>query len=173
MSKTCRHPTCYDSEYCRRPVKEKKIYQLKRTALKQSMKSTKKKKLTPLPKLKAKAQKIFNAYIRERDSQDGFFTCISCGQTLPTDLMDAGHYVPQKGGSFLTLHEFNVNGECKKCNGFDPFHLIGYRKNLIGKIGEDAVKWLEDNRHVVYKWTRAELEDIIETYSQPKKLKSA
>jgi hypothetical protein len=79
--------------------------------------------------------------------------------------MDAGHYVPQKGGSYLRFHEWNINGECKGCNGFDQFHLIGYRKRLIDKIGEDAVKWLEENRHTVKKWTRSELEEIINKYN--------
>ena len=78
--------------------------------------------------------------------------------------MNAGHYVPQKGGSHLRFNEFNVNGECVFCNGFDEFHLIGYRKNLIDKIGIDMVNWLESNRHTVKKWTRAELDEIIEKY---------
>lgn len=123
------------------------------------------KRSTPLPKLLAKAQQVFNRYIRTRDSEDGCFQCISCGNIHPTELMDAGHYVPVKGGSFLRYHEWNTNGECKKCNGFDEFHLIGYRKRLVDKIGEDAVKWLEENRHTVKKWTRSELEEIINKYS--------
>jgi hypothetical protein len=130
--------------------------------------ATKKKKLVSIPKLKAKAQKIFNNYIRERDSEDGFFTCISCGKTLPVDRMNAGHYVPVKGGSFLIMHEWNVNGECEGCNCFDEFHLIGYKRNLIGKIGEDAVKWLEEHRRDEKKWTRQELLEIINKYSLSK-----
>ena len=117
-----------------------------------------------IPKLTAKAQRIFNAYIRKRDSQDGYFTCISCGRQTPTDLMDAGHYVPVKRSSNLRFHEMNVHGECKRCNGFDEFHLIGYRKNLIEKIGEDMVIWLEDNARTTKKWTRTELDEIIKNY---------
>lgn len=79
--------------------------------------------------------------------------------------MNAGHYVSVKGGSFLRFHEWNVNGECQRCNGFDEFHLIGYNKNLKAKIGDDAVAWLEDNRREIKKWTRVELEDIIKKYS--------
>jgi Bacteriophage Lambda NinG protein len=122
-------------------------------------------KLKSVPKLLKDAQQVFNRYIRQRDSEDGWFQCISCGFGYYTDLMDAGHYVPQKGGSYLRFHEWNVNGECKRCNGFDEFHLIGYRKNLINKIGEENVKWLEDNRHTVKKWSRSELEEIIKKYS--------
>jgi hypothetical protein len=85
---------------------------------------------------------------------------------MPTDQMDAGHYVPVKGGSFLRFNEYNVNGECKRCNGFDEFHLIGYRKHLIMKIGKEMVEWLEKHRFEVKKWTRTELNEIITKHKQ-------
>jgi hypothetical protein len=112
-----------------------------------------------LPKLTERAQKVFNAYIRKRDSE---LPCISCGQYRT---LQAGHYVPVRGGSYLRFHEWNVAGECEHCNGFDEFHLIGYRKNLINRIGEDAVMWLEENRRNVKKWSRGELTEIIKKYS--------
>jgi hypothetical protein len=118
-----------------------------------------KKKSTNLPALLKEAQRIFNKWIRERDKEDG---CISCGGWA--EYWDAGHYVPQKGGSFLRFNEWNVNKECKKCNGFDGFHLVGYRKRLIEKIGLENVEWLEANRSKVYKWSREELKEIIEKY---------
>ena len=123
------------------------------------------KRVLTLPKLTEKAQKVFNAFIRARDSKDGYFTCISCFKTLPVDSMNAGHYVPVKGGSFLRFNEDNVNGECQRCNGFDEFHLIGYRKHLLLKIGKKSVEWLENNRNKVYKWSKSDLEDIITHYS--------
>lgn len=33
----------------------------------------------------------------------------------------------------------NVSGECSRCNRLQGDHLIGYRKNLIQKLGEDAI----------------------------------
>jgi hypothetical protein len=122
---------------------------------------TKKPKLEPLPKLLKRAEKVFNSFIRKRDNG---LPCISCGQHK--EYYDAGHYVPVRGGSFLRFHEWNVNKECKVCNGFDSFHLVGYRKNLIDKIGLEAVKYLEDNRREVKKWTREELNEIIRMYGQ-------
>ena len=115
--------------------------------------------LETIPKLTAKAQKVFNAWIRERDKD---LPCISCGKWH--DKWDAGHYVPVKGGSFLRFNEWNVNKEGAYCNGFDEFHLIGYQKHLIMKIGSDAVNWLESNRHTLKKWTRDELNSIITKY---------
>jgi 5-methylcytosine-specific restriction endonuclease McrA len=118
-----------------------------------------------LPKLTDKAQKVFNAWIRHRDSKDGYFTCISCFRTLPVEQMNAGHYVPVKGGSALRFNENNVNGECIRCNGFDEFHLIGYRKNLIKKIGINKVEILERMRNDVCKWDRTTLNHIVKTYT--------
>jgi len=125
--------------------------------------------LITIPKLTAKAQKIFNAYIRQRDSQDGYFTCISCGQVKDISVMDAGHYVPVNGSSALRFDEYNVNGECKSCNGFDQFHLIGYRRNLIDKVGERKVIELEQQHRLIKKWSRTELNEIIETYGKANK----
>jgi hypothetical protein len=118
-----------------------------------------------LPKLLGKTQKIFNAWIRNRDQSDGYFTCISCSKTLRVEKMNAGHYVAQKGGSFLRFNEWNVNGECAGCNAFDGSHIIGYRYNLLDKIGTEAVEFLEKNRNVVYKWSISELEEIIKKYT--------
>ena len=122
--------------------------------------------LIPLPKLLKKAETVFNRYIRERDSEDGYFTCISCGKVLPVSKMNAGHFAPVKSSSALRFNEYNVNGECQWSNGFDEFHLIGYRKNLINKIGLEMVEWLEDNARTTKKWTRTELEDIIKKYGK-------
>jgi 5-methylcytosine-specific restriction endonuclease McrA len=124
--------------------------------------------LITIPKLTAKAQKVFNAYIRKRDSDNGYFTCISCGQTKDTTQMDAGHYVPVKGSSALRFDEYNVNGECKSCNGFDQFHLIGYRRNLIDKVGERKVMELEYQHRLIKKWSRTELNEIISKYGEGK-----
>jgi len=118
-----------------------------------------------IPKLTAKAQKVFNKYIRERDSEDGYFTCISCGETKETAQMNAGHFVPQKGSSALRFDEYNVNGECIACNGFNDFHLIGYRRNLIDKIGERKVMELESQFRLLKRWSRTELNELIERYS--------
>lgn len=127
---------------------------------------TKKKKLRPLNKLLKDAEKVFNAFIRRRDSEDGFFKCISCGKVKPIDKMNAGHYVPVGQCSFLRFDVWNTNGECEGCNCFDKFHLVGYRKNLIEKIGLENVEWLDSNaRGGPYKHTRQTLETIIKKYA--------
>lgn len=40
----------------------------------------------------------------------------------------------------------NQNAECKRCNRFSSDHLIGYRKNLVMKLGRLA--YLQKHPHV-------------------------
>lgn len=115
-----------------------------------------------LPKLKAKAQEVFNAYIRERDKD---LPCISCGQYKT---LQAGHYYPVKGYDGLRYDLDNVHGECAGCNCFDEGHLISYGENLKHKIGEQRMAELKQ-RAAEYKkngkkWSRSELMDIIKKY---------
>src|SRR5437763_1216591 len=122
------------------------------------------KKLIPLPKLKAKAVIVFNNYIRTRDRDLG---CISCGGRVD----HAGHYLSAGQHSALKFHEHNVNGQCVGCNNFRHGNSIYYRMGLVEKIGEVAVKELEqearDNN--IKKWSRTELEEIINRYGTQKR----
>lgn len=89
-----------------------------------------------------KLDKVFSLYVRLRDSRRyGFryFRCISCGEIKPFDQMDAGHYI-SRNCMALRYSPQNVWGECKACNRFCGDHLIGYRKNLIIRLGEEAVR---------------------------------
>lgn len=86
--------------------------------------------------------KVFSIYIRLRDSREFHykaFRCISCGDVKPFEQMDCGHFV---GRTCMALRwdERNCHGECKFCNRMNSSHLLYYRKNLIIKLGTDAIK---------------------------------
>jgi hypothetical protein len=117
-----------------------------------------------LPKLKADCQKIFNEYIRLRDSGK---PCISCGGFGE---MQAGHYYAVSGYDGLRFDEDNVFCECVRCNCFDESHLIGYGSNLINRIGIERYKALQE-RATLYKkfgkkWSRSEVEELIRIYKE-------
>ena len=120
-----------------------------------------KKKVT-LPDLIKKAEKLFNKYIRERDLG---LNCISCDR--PIKPLQAGHYYAVKVSS-MRFDELNVHGECAGCNGFDIDHLIGYRKGLVKRYGEDYVKVLDIKfdyyKKNGFKWERDYLQQIIDKY---------
>lgn len=86
--------------------------------------------------------KVFSLYIRMRDSREFHyrnFRCISCGDVKDFEQMDCGHFI---GRSCMALrwNEQNCSGECRFCNRMTSSHLLYYRKNLIIKLGTDAIK---------------------------------
>lgn len=123
-------------------------------------------KTQTIPKLTQKAQRIFNAWIRLRDKDKG---CISCG----AEVTEAGHYLSVGHHGAYRFNEMNVNGQCTRCNCFLHGNLIQYRQGLIKRFGEERVLYLESKSRAVKKWTRFELEQIIDIYSLSKKTKAA
>lgn len=119
----------------------------------------KQKKQVSIPSLLKKAQKVFNAWIRNRDKGKG---CISCG----AQVIEAGHYLNAGHYSALRFNEINVNGQCTQCNCFKHGNLIHYRQGLVKRIGEAKVIQLENSVAIrsVKKFSRFELEEIIKMY---------
>lgn len=112
-----------------------------------------------LPKLLAKAQAVFNKWIRERDKDKG---CISCGAAVT----EAGHYYSQGHHSALRFNEVNTNGQCTRCNRFLHGNLIHYREGIVKRWGQQKLDLLDSAaRNRVKKWSRVELEAIIREYS--------
>ncbi|WP_346320940.1 recombination protein NinG [Chitinophaga sp. YIM B06452] len=110
------------------------------------------------------ATKHFNTYIRKRDDQGGYFTCISCGETKGLSQMNAGHFFSAGHCAALRFNEDNVHGQCVPCNMHLHGNLIRYREGLVKKIGEDKVKLLESLSRTVHRWDRIGLIYTIEFY---------
>jgi len=128
---------------------------------KKSSKLTKKlDKLKSIPKLTKEAQQVFNKYIRTRDHG---MNCISCGSDKANQ---AGHWISVKQSSALRFNEWNVNLQCAGCNLYLHGNQVMYRVGLVKKIGDRAVNELEFiyMNQRIKKWTRQELEDIINKY---------
>jgi hypothetical protein len=131
----------------------------KKKPTKKTTKTTKRTTKESLPKMLEKTQRVFNSYIRSRDSG---LPCISCGK----EGNQAGHYFTVKGFSALRFDEWNVNLQCAGCNLFLHGNQAMYRIGLVDRIGEKAVAELEakavGNR--VKKWSIDELKEIINKY---------
>lgn len=112
-----------------------------------------------------KLDKVFSKYIRLRDAMNGGMTrCISCGQIKPFEKMDCGHFFSRRHMS-TRFDEDNCNSECSWCNRFNAEHLIGYRKNLIRKIGLQRFGMLEVKAYSTKKWSCFELQELIKYYT--------
>lgn len=102
------------------------------------------------------AQINFNKFIRIRDVLD---PCISCGRMdheieyLGTGgKWDCGHYRSRGAAKQLRFNEDNAHKQCKSCNGGSAKYAkkgetVGksYTRNLIKKIGQEAVDRLKNN----------------------------
>jgi 5-methylcytosine-specific restriction endonuclease McrA len=115
------------------------------------------------PKLKLKAQTVFNAWIRKRDEGQ---PCINCGKYRT---LQAGHYFAAGKYGSVRFNEDNVHGECVSCNYFNSqSHAQGYRTNLIAKIGVNSFERLEKIAmyHRTTKDDRFYFIEIIEKYKK-------
>lgn len=106
-------------------------------------------------------QNVFNRYIRLRDAN---LPCISC-QRFHTGQYHAGHYKSVGSSPALRFEESNVHKQCSACNNYKSGNLIDYRVELIKKIGEDGVSWLEGH-HEPKHYTIPELQELIKHYKQ-------
>ena len=120
--------------------------------------------------LKKVAQKVFNEFIRLRDSK---LPCISCGKIIKEgETSHASHYRPATN-SKLRYDERNVWRSCVKCNVFLSSNAIKYREALVVKLGEEVVEEL-DNTNGIYRYTVEELQEVIEVYrGKVKELKNS
>ena len=131
------------------------LKQLERT------KSSKQKKKTviKISDLKKKVQRVFNKWIRTRDEE---LPCISCQGICGK--WDAGHFHAMGSTGALRYNEDNCHKQGAGCNKFKHGNLLEYRINLIKKIGQERVDWLEEHRNDVKKWQRDELEALLTRY---------
>ncbi len=119
-----------------------------------------------LSALKKELDRVFNKFIRQRDSKDGFFTCISSGKVLPVSQMNAGHFYSAGHHSALRWDEDNVHGQSIHDNCFLHGNLLGYREGLLKKIGPERLERLEIRKHNVSHYGRFELSLLIGKYKK-------
>ncbi|HED8921263.1 TPA: recombination protein NinG, partial [Pseudomonas aeruginosa] len=94
-------------------------------------------------KLKSRAehlkecQAIFNQYIRLRDADK---PCVSCGRPATWDgQWHASHYRSVGSTPALRFNPLNVHRACSICNSHLSGNIMGYRPELVRRIGEEAV----------------------------------
>lgn len=116
--------------------------------------------------LTKKLDRVFSAYVRLRDVMpSGVFRCISCGQIKLFAQGDCGHY-HSRTHMATRWDPDNAHMECQGCNRVKSDHLIGYRRNLVEKIGLDRVNRLEMLAHSQKHWQDFELQEKIDYFTQ-------
>ena len=108
--------------------------------------------IKPRSQLLREAQAAFNAWIRERDRD---LPCISCGRHHGGQ-WHAGHYLSTGARPELRFEPMNVWKQCQPCNTHLHGNLVLYRAELIRRIGQARVEWLE-GPHPAKQWGREQL----------------
>ena len=101
------------------------------------------------------AQTEFNKWVRLRDKD---LACISCGRHHQGQY-HAGHYRTRGANPELSLEPLNCHKQCAPCNNHKSGDIVNYRINLVNRIGQDKVDWLE-GPHKPKKYTIADLKEI-------------
>ena len=136
----------------------------------EKLRNKKAKRLKPKSnrELLKEAQACVNRYVRMRDIYRGY-GCISCGQPYLNQKWDAGHYISRRH-NFTRFHLWNIHLQCVRCNRYGYGEAISYRINLITRIGEDKVKWLESNYLSLRKYSNDELQRIKKIFSKKSRI---
>ncbi len=137
---------------------------LKRTGIKRKPGKIKKHSETSLRAMVNLARVVFQKWIVKRDMKNNK-VCISCGAYQYKRF--GGHYLKAEIYTGLIFNEHNCWSQCDNCNRALDGNVKLYRLGLIARIGRSKVEYLESiadaNRE--YKWSRSELQQIIERYT--------
>ena len=125
----------------------------------------KKQKTKSISKLKKELDVVHHRFIRQRDSEDGFFTCISSGRRLPVSQMHAGHFY---ASTFTRTRwdDRNVNGQSAGDNVFKHGNLLDYRRGMLARYGQEVLDELETLHNQPFKLDRQWLEEKIKHYKE-------
>ena len=121
-------------------------------------------------KLKKDLWKVFSRYVRLRDAvrttgNCKSSLCITCERLEDITKMDAGHFFSRTHSATL-FHEKNVHAQCKRCNMLNGGEQFLYAQKVDKLYGEGTAEELNQLRHTTKRFSRPELEDMIEEYKE-------
>lgn len=114
-----------------------------------------------LSRLKAQLDQVFSKYIRERDG-----CCVLAGRDAEcSKTLQAGHLLSRRHMA-TRWDEMNVNAQCSAHNRYHNFHPDTYTRWFLEKYGLAAYTVLCETSRPPKKWSRTELEELIEFYQE-------
>jgi hypothetical protein len=124
----------------------------------------KKKKQKSLRTLKNTCWRYFSEYIRKRGADEGGAnSCITCGKLAHWTELHAGHFVSGRTNAVL-FDERIVHPQCPVCNVWKGGNYAVYTLKMIDLYGREKVEEFLSLKNKIVKFTRSDMEDLIETY---------
>lgn len=124
---------------------------------------TKKTKKKSRSKLIKELDSVFSKYIRMKYAFDGKVQCKSCGKIDDVKNMQNGHYISRQHYSTRWV-EKNCHPQCVGCNIFKNGNYPEYSKFMIEAYGVEVIDELIALSKQVTKFSRGDLESMIEKY---------
>lgn len=126
----------------------------------------KRRKLLPLKSLEKKLDRVFSEYIRKRDADEGgTVSCVTCGKLMHWKECHASHFVKRQHRS-VRWDERNVHAQCSRENVFMGGSQDEMAEYIVKKYGRETLSELLEKKHQPTKHTRADLEKMIQEFSQ-------
>ena len=91
---------------------------------------------------KARADRLFSLWVRQRDAVDGVATCITCGTPHPWRSMHNGHCFSRRHEA-TRYHEKNTGCQCVRCNTFNQGEQFKFSKYIDEKHGLGTAEQLD------------------------------
>lgn len=115
--------------------------------------------------LTIEADRIFSVFVRlSAADKNGNVKCFTCDILSGWKNMQCGHYV-KRGNLFLRWDLRNCRPQCSICNEYKRGNYIQFTKRLE-KQNPGITDILMEEGRLVYKPTRAEVQSIIDEYSE-------
>lgn len=103
-----------------------------------------KERIKPRAAYMKEAQMVINRYVRLRDANLG---CVSCERPATWQgQWHASHFRSRGAAPHLRFNLHNIHKACSICNNHLSGNIMGYRPELVRRIGEERVAMLEANQ---------------------------
>ena len=107
---------------------------------------------------------MFSEWIRRKDADEGGTNfCFTCGQPKFWKELQAGHFIGGRTNAVLFQEEI-VKPQCLMCNVFLRGNYGRYTLKMIDLHGREKVEEFMSLKHQVVKYTRSDIEELIEKY---------
>jgi hypothetical protein len=130
----------------------------------------KERKTKSISKLKKEVSEVLGQYVKLRDALRttgdlNYCKCITCTILKPRKEFHAGHFIDRRHNVTL-FDETNIHAQCPRCNVYLDGNILEYRRQIIRLYGEGYDVQLEDKAMEIKHFTRDELIELKEKYTQ-------
>lgn len=111
----------------------------------------------------AKVDKAFSRYIRQKHSEGGWVSCVTCALRLPWEESQCGHFV-KRGHAAVRWDERNVAPQCPRCNLYLDGAQDEFAAYIVREHGQETLEELLRLKHTARRWSMAELRELLNQF---------